>query len=173
MKKNSLIILGLIFISSVAFLSPNMSSSIAHIDTEYILEKIPAYQDAQAELEQLAKQYQDELIGKKREIDSLWSIYQKEEYNWVKETKKLKEEEIINLEQESRDLQKKYFGREGELAQKREELIKPIQDNIYTYVVEIAEEGDYDYIFDKVTGEILYAREKNDESDAILKKLGY
>ncbi len=173
MKKNSLIILGIVFVFSVAFLSPNSQSDIAHIDTEYILEKIPAYQDAQAELEQLAKQYQEELVAKKEEIDGLWSVYQKEEYNWVKETKKKKEDEIIALEQEARDLQKKYFGSEGELSQKREELIKPIQDNIYTYVVEIAEEGNYDYIFDKITGEILYAREKNDESDAVLKKLGY
>ncbi len=173
MKKNSLIILGLVFVFSVAFLSPQTQSGIAHIDTEYILEKIPAYQDAQAELEQLAKQYQNELIAKKNEIDSLWSIYQKEEYNWVKETKKKKENEIVELEKTTRELQNKYFGREGELSQKREELIKPIQDNVYTYVVEIAEEGNYDYIFDKVTGEILYAREKNDESDAILKKLGH
>lgn len=170
---HALILVGILFVSFVAFVSPNSQSSIAHVDTEYILEKLPSYQDAQKELDQLAQQYQDELISKKNEIDSLWSIYQKEEYNWVKETKKKKENEIISLEQEARELQKKYFGREGELSQKREELIKPIQDNVYNYIVEIAEEGKYDYIFDKVTGEILYAKEENDESSAVLKKLGY
>jgi outer membrane protein len=68
-------------------------------------------------------------------------------------------------------LQKKYFGNDGELAKKRQELIKPIQDNVYNALKSVATEAGYDYIFDKVTGDIIYASEKYDESDVVLKKI--
>ena len=171
MKNNFLIILA--FFLLVSFYSPVSNSGIAHVDTEYILEKIPAYQDAQAELEIVAKQFRAEVDAKYKEVDSLYNEYQKEEVLLPQETKIKKQNAIIEKEQEAKELQEKYFGREGELHQKREELIKPIQDNIYEALVDIAESGNYDYIFDKVTGEILYAAENNDESDAVLKKLGY
>ena len=171
MKNNILIIIA--FFLLVSFYSPNSNSGIAHVDTEYILEKIPKYQDAQEEIELLATQYREEVDAKYRILDSLYGEFLKEEVLMPKETKIKKENEIVAKEQEAKALQEKYFGREGELHQKREELIKPIQDNIYIALVEIAEKGNYDYIFDKVTGEILYAAENNDESDAVLKQLGY
>ena len=171
MKNNVLIILS--FFIFVSFYSPVSNSGIAHVDTEYILEKIPAYQDAQKELEELAKEYRKVVDAKYREVDSLYNNYQKEEPLLPDQTKVKKQNEIIEKEQIAKELQEKYFGREGELHQKREELIKPIQDNIYEALVEIAEAGNYEYIFDNVTGEILYAAEKNNEGDAVLKKLGY
>lgn len=70
-----------------------------------------------------------------------------------------------------RNKRKKYFGSNGELAKKRQELIKPIQDNVYNALKSVATEGGYDYIFDKVTGDIIYASEKYDESDVVLKKI--
>ena len=167
MKRNILIIF--VFFLLVSFYSPNSNSGIAHVDTEYILEKIPAYQ----EIELLATQYREEVDAKYRALDSLYGVFQQEVVLMPKETKVKKENEILTKEQEAKALQEKYFGREGELHQKREELIKPIQDNIYAALIEIAEKGNYDYIFDKVTGEILYAAENNDESDAVLKQLGY
>ena len=84
-----------------------------------------------------------------------------------------KQQEIIDKENEAKALQKKYFGEDGLMAQKREELLKPIQDNVFNEIKKMAEAGDYDYIFDKATGEILYARPMNDKSDQLLKNLGY
>ena len=153
MKKNILIILAFFLFAS--FYSPVSNSGIAHVDTEYILEKIPAYQDAQEELDLIAKQFRAEVDTKYQEVDSLYSAYQKEEVLLPQETKIKKQNEIIDKEQEAKQLQEKYFGREGELHQKREELIKPIQDNIYEAIVDMAESGNYDYVFDKVSGEIL------------------
>ncbi len=172
MKKYGFILM-LVAIIATAFLAPMGESKVGHVDTEYILQKIPAYQDAQAELERLAQQYKDEIQAKVKEVDSLYRIYQKESVLWSEDLKIQKENEIANKEKEIRELQKKYFAPDGLLAQKREELVKPIQDNLYDALKQVAEDGNYDYIFDKTTGEILYARDKNDLSDIVLKKMGY
>ncbi len=88
--------------------------------------------------------------------------------------KRKREEEIINREKEVKELQNKYFGREGELFKKRQELIKPIQDEVYNAVKEIAVEGNYAVIFDTASGvSLLYTNPKYDLSDDVLEKLGY
>ena len=80
----------------------------------------------------------------------------------------------IQLPSSNLRLQKKYFGTEGELYKKREELVKPIQDEIYNAVKEIAIEGNFAVIFDTASGpSLLYTNPKYDKSDEVLEKLGY
>jgi len=172
MKKTSILLLVAFFVL-VSFFNPMSESKVGHVDTEYIFKKIPAYQDAQTELDNLASQYKSEIENKYKVVDSLYKIYQKEEVLLPQETKVKNQNEIITKENEAKELQKKYFGQGGLMDQKREELLKPIQDNVYNALKTLAEDGDYDYIFDKASGEILYARSTNDQSDALLKKLGY
>ncbi len=148
-------------------------TNVAHIDSEYVFKKIPAYQDAQDELENLANQYKAEVEAKYKIVDSLYKIYKKEEVLLPQETKIRKQEEIIEKEKEAKNLQQKYFGQEGLMDQKREELLKPIQDNVYNALKKIAEDGNFDYIFDKTTNEILYSNDSRDQSDVVLKELGY
>ena len=157
----------------VSFYNPMSDSKVGHVDSEYIFQKIPAYADAQSELEDIALVYKTEVEKKYKIVDSLYTAYQKEEVLLPQETKRKKQDEIITKENEAKELQNKYFGRDGLMDQKREELLKPIQDNVYTALKELAEAGSYDYIFDKSTGEILYTNDSRDQSDALLKKLGY
>lgn len=171
MKKAGLFLLGIFIL--VSFYNPMSETKVGHVDSEYVFQKIPAYADAQAELEDLATQYKSEVESKYRIVDSLYKIYQKEEVLLPQETKVKKQNEIIEKENEAKDLQQKYFGREGLMDQKREELLKPIQDNVYNSLKELAESGNFDYIFDKSTGELLYTNDARDQSDALLKKLGY
>jgi len=168
MKKIVLSIAILIFAFNLSF-----SQKICHVDSEYILEKIPAYVDANAEIEELAVGWQAEIEQKYQQVDSLYKIYQKEEVLLTEEMKIKKQDEIIAKEAEAKKLQQKYFGTEGDMYEKRQELVKPIQDNVYNALVEVAKAGGYDYIFDVVTGEILYASDTKDESDSVLKQLGY
>jgi outer membrane protein len=87
--------------------------------------------------------------------------------------KKKREEELEEKRKEARELQKKRFGVEGDLFKKREELIKPIQDEIYTAIQEVASQGGLMVIFDKATNSnILYSNPKHDVSDKVLKKMG-
>ena len=173
--KNTKLLLSLFAIAIIlfAFVNPMEESKVGHVDSEYIFKKIPAYQDAQREIENLANQYKLEVEKKYATVDSLYKIYQKEEVLLPQDLKVKKQNEIVNKENEAKELQKKYFGKDGLLEKKRQELLKPIQDNVYNTLKKMAEAGNYDYIFDKTTGEILYARSSRDLSDNLLKQLGY
>ena len=88
--------------------------------------------------------------------------------------KQQREEEIIAKEKELNELKRKYFGQEGELYKKRESLLKPIQDEIYTAVQEVAQQKGYDMIIDRSSDmSLIYSAPKLDVSDLVLEKLGY
>lgn len=150
------------------------AQKFAYVDTEYILSNIPSYKAAQDKLDEISAEWQKEVEAAYAEVEKMYKEYQTEKVLLSDELKAKKEEEIINKEKETKDLQKKYFGREGELYKKRQELVKPIQDEVYNAVKEIAIEGGYALIFDTAGGpNILYSNPKNDKSDMVLEKLGY
>jgi len=146
-----------------------------YVDTDYILDKIPEYKKAQEELDAIAQQWKEEISRKYAEIDRLYKEFQAEQYLMDSETRKKKEDEIVAKEKEAKDFQKKKFGYQGELFEKRQELVKPIQDRVYEAIKSLAEERNYDFVLDKASSgaSILYANPKYDKSDEILKKLGY
>ena len=173
MKKTIYLLIGLVIAAMMAFVAPREQSSVAHVDTDYILKKIPAYQDAQKQLEALAQQYRDDIDAHVREVDSLFRVYQENEVLMTPEMKNRMKKQIMEKDKQVKELQKKYFGPDGLLAKKREELMKPIMDNVYNAIKEMAEQSHLDYVFDKSSGEILYANPQLDRSDVVLKKLGY
>jgi outer membrane protein len=167
--KRIIIILSALVISGAVF-----AQKFAYIDTEYILNNIPAYKSAQDQIDKLSDNWQKEVEALYAEIDKMYKTYQSEKVLLTEEMKKKREEEIVNKEKEAKDLQKKYFGQDGSLFKKREELVKPIQDEVYKAVKEMAIEGGYSIIFDSSSGAtMLYTDPKFDKSDAILQKLGY
>ena len=170
MKRKSLLILMLtLFISAGSY-----AQKFAYIDTEYILNNIPAYKQAQDQLDKLSEGWQREVENMYAELDKMYRDYQAEKVLLTEEMKKKREEEIMNKEKAVKELQKKYFGQDGALFKKRDELIKPIQDEIYRAVKELATEGGYAIIFDSSAGaSILYTDPKLDKSDAVLQRLGY
>jgi outer membrane protein len=163
-------------ILSIMFLATGMSlaQKYAFVDTEYILDRIPAYKAAQDQLDKMASEWQDEIETMYGNIDKMYKDFQAEKVLLTEEMKTKREEEIINSEKEVKELQQKYFGRDGSLFDKRQELIKPIQDEVYRAVKEIASEGNYAVIFDTASGaNMLYTNPKYDKSDEVLEKLGY
>jgi outer membrane protein len=151
-----------------------MAQRYAFVDTEYILNRIPSYKAAQDQLDKLAADWQEEIENAYAEIEKMYKDFQAEKVLLTEEMKAQKEEEIINREKEVKQLQQKYFGRDGNLFTKRQELIKPIQDEVYEAVKEIAAEGNYAVIFDTASGaNMLYTDPKYDKSDDVLEKLGY
>jgi outer membrane protein len=150
------------------------AQKFAFVDTDYILNNIPTYKAAQDQLDNYSQDWQKEVEAKFGEIESLYKTYQAEKVLLTEEMKSKREQEIVGMEKSARELQKKYFGQDGELFKKREELIKPIQDEIYNAVKEIAAEGGFAGIFDTSAGDnILFSDPKYDKSDQVLEKLGY
>jgi outer membrane protein len=145
----------------------------AVIDSKYILGKIPEYKTAQEQLDQLSAQWQQEIERKQTEVDRLYREYDVEQVMLSDELKKKREDEIFNKEKEVRDLQKKRFGFEGDLFKNRQELIKPIQDRVYTAIQKMAVERSYDFILDKSEGiTVIFADPKLDRSEDVLKAMG-
>lgn len=147
---------------------------LGYVDTDYILKNIPAYQAAQAQLDRIAADWQKEIETVYGQIDKMYKDFQAEKVLLTEEMKVKRENDIITKEKEAKELQKKYFGKEGDLFKKRQELVKPIQDEVFNAVKELAVEGNYSIIFDTAGNlNMLYTDPKIDKSDEVLKKLGY
>ncbi len=169
MKRIKLTIALLLLLSANVF-----AQKIVFADTEYILGKIPSYESAVEQIETTSKKWQSEVEAKFELVQKKYNEYQTEHVLLSPEMKKKREDEIINLEDEANKLKDKYFGDKGMLYEKRKELIKPIQDEVYNAMKEVAAEGNYGFIFDKAsTPSMLYADPKYDVSDEVLKKMGY
>lgn len=163
-----------IVIMTVVFSLSAWAQKFAFVDTDYILNNIPSYKAAQEQINKLSADWQKEVEAKYTEIDKLYKAYQSEKVLLSEEMKTKREDEIVKKEQEAKELQKKYFGTEGELYKKRQELVKPIQDEIYNAVKEISAEQGFAVIFDTAAGMgMLYTNPKNDKSDEVLQRMGY
>ena len=146
---------------------------IVYVDSEYIMSNIPEYGDAQAELETLSNKWQKEEKALYDKVEEMYSKYQKEKLLLSEDQKTAREQAIVAKEQEAKNLQMQYFGSEGQLFQKRTELVQPIQEKIYTAMKEIAQSKNYAFVLDLASGtSVLYANDKNDISDDVLDQLG-
>lgn len=169
MKKFLLICL----ITLTAALTAN-AQKYALLDMEYILKNVPAYERANEQLNQVSKKWQAEVEALNTEASTMYKNYQNEMVFLSQEQKKARQEAIMKKEKDASDLKRKYFGPEGELFKKRESLMSPIQEEIYTAVKEIAELRGYSLVLDRSsdTG-VIYGSPKADISNEVLQKLGY
>ncbi len=166
------IILTLAVLFSIVMVSN--AQKYGFIDSEYIMENIPAFTAAQEQLDQLSSQYQKELESMHAEIEQMYQDYQAESVLLSDDMKRKREDVIISKEKDYKELQRKYFGPNGDLFKKRQGLVKPIQDDIFNAVQEIATDGSYAVIFDKAGGTTLFfTNPRYDLSDQVLQKLGY
>jgi len=169
MKKLSLI-------TVIAFLGilTGSAQKFALVDMEYILKNIPMYESANEQLKQISQKWQSEVEAKNEEAKVLYKNYQTEVVFLSDDMKTRRENEIVAKEKEANELKRKYFGPEGELFKKRESLMKPIQNEIYTAIKDVSEAKGYQLILDKASGmNIVYYSSKIDISDDVLSKLGY
>ena len=145
----------------------------AIVDTKYILDKIPDYKEAQKSLDEVSEQWQREIDAKQAELDRMYRNFEAEQVMLSDDLKKKREDELFMREKELRDLQRKRFGFEGDLFKKRQELVKPIQDKVYTAIQKIAVNRQYDFILDKSEGiTVIFADPKLDRSEDVLKEMG-
>ena len=168
MKKILFIACTLLLIATVGF-----AQKYAIIDTRYILDKIPAYTQAQKQLDDIAADWQKDIDGKQLSLDKMYKDFEAEQVMLSDDLKKKREDQLFLREKELRDLQRQRFGFEGDLFKKRQELIKPIQDRVYNAVQKISVARGYDFVLDKSEGiTIIFADPKLDKSEDILKELG-
>ena len=165
----------ILLILAVSFLATTtQAQKFAYVDTDYILNKIPEFNQAQDKLDALSADWQKEIENKYADVDQMYRSYQQEQVLLTDEMKVKREEAIIKKEKSAKDLQQKYFGPEGELYIKRQELIKPIQDKIYDAIQQLATNSKYAIVFDSSSDLIMLYKNNNlDKSDKVLDLLGY
>ena len=168
----------LIALTLIAGLLANMPAmaqkfAVAYIDMQYILKNLPQYETANEQLTMISKRWQKEIETASQEAQLLLNNYQTEQIFLSADMKKKREDEIIEKEQQVLELKRKYFGEEGEWSKKREALLKPIQDEIYTVIQDIASEKRYDIVKDRSADpSLIYMSSRLDISDQVLEKLG-
>ena len=145
----------------------------AIIDTKYILDRMPEYKQAQKQLDDVAAGWQKEIDSMQANLDRMYKDYDAEQVMLSEELRKKREDQLFQKEKNLRDQQRKRFGFEGDLFNKRKELIKPVQDKVYNAVQKIATQRGYDFILDKSEGiTVIFADPKLDKSEDVLRELG-
>lgn len=171
MRKDFLfIILSLFVLTTIK--AQTRGNKVGYIDMEYILENVPDYIEAKAQLEQKAQKWKQDIETKKIEINKLTEALKAEKPLLTAELIEEREAEIKFLETEKLDYQQKRFGPNGDLIIMKSGLVKPLQDQVFTAVQDIAEAKKYDFIFDKSSHlTILFAAKRFDISDQVIRIL--
>lgn len=171
MRKEFLLIFT-VFIIANSFQAQTKGTKVGYIDMEYILQNVPDYAEAQNQLEQKAQKWKQEIEAKKNEINKLKEDLKAEKVLLTKSLIEERESEIALIETEILDYQQKRFGPNGDLMVQKNGLTKPIQDQVFTAVQDIATAKKYDFIFDRSSDmTMLFAAKRFDISDQIIKIL--
>ena len=158
----------LLVLSFLIVTGSTWAQKFAYVDSQYILEHIPEYKQAQQQLDDLSYDWQEDIEKAYQEIDQLYRAYQTDKVLLTDKMRQTREDEIIQKEKDAKELQQQRFGTEGDLFKKQEELIRPIQNQIYNAIQEFAKEGRYGVIFDKSSDLLmLYADDNLDKSENI------
>jgi outer membrane protein len=170
MKKSTILLLAALLCFGTAFAK---DQSVAYIDMSYILKNLPQYEQANEQLTMLSKRWQKEIDAAQQDARVMATNYQTEQIFLSETMRAQREQEIVAKEQEVLELKRKYFGQDGELYKKREALIKPIQDEIYNAIQDLANEKRIDVVKDRSSDPaLIYLSSKLDVSDLVLRKLG-
>ena len=150
------------------------AQKFAYVDSDYILSKMTEFAQAEEKIDDFSKEWQSEIELAYEEVEQMYRDYQSEQVLLTSEMKTKREEAIMEKEKSVQLLQQKYFGNNGDLYKKRQDLIKPIQDRIFDAIQQLAASNKYSIIFDASSDLImLYSNPDLDKSDKVLELMGY
>lgn len=155
-----------------SFLHAQRGVRIGYIDTEYILQNVPEYQEAATQLDKKVLEWKSDIEKRLNDIEQKKKELNNERVLLTTELYEERLEDISFEEAEILDIQQKRFGPNGDLMIQKRQLIEPIQDQIFAAVQEIAELKKYDFVFDKSADVVmLYSAERYDISEQVLKTI--
>lgn len=162
------ILFSLLLIPTISF----AQLKIGYIDSNAIMDQLPDVQDARQRLDALIQEWQAELNRLESEWKAKYDDYEKRKLIMSEQTRAETESELVKLENQIAEYREKKFGTNGELFQKQDELMKPVQNKVFNAIKEVAQEEDLDFVFDR-SGDImiLYAKDKFDITARVLAKL--
>ena len=168
--KKSIAIFVLVLMMSFGYTA--QAQSFGYVDTEYVLEQVPDYQKAQEQLDKVVSGWRQEIEQMHKEVDEMYRQFQAEQVLLTESERIKREDAIVAKERDMRAYQKQRFGPEGDLLKKRQELVQPIQNEVYAAIERLAKKRKVDFILDKSGGvSILYANPQYDLTNDVLKEL--
>ncbi len=165
----TIILFSAIFVCSTYTIA---QTKTAYINSETIMQKLTEAQDAQKQLDAFVSEWQNELSKMQSDIQKKFEDYDKRKLLMSDKRRAETEKELQELDKKIVDYRTQKFGTSGELFNKQNELMKPVQDKIFKAVKDVADEQGYDYVFDKSSSTLLlYANVKHDLTDKVLTRL--
>jgi outer membrane protein len=146
---------------------------IGYIDSQVILEELPEYASVEQKLNQLEDEWRAEIESQEEKVQALRDEYRAWELLYTDEERRQKRTAIQNARKKVDQLRQRYFGPDGQLYTRQQELMRPIQERILNATEEVATEEGYDYVFDKSEKVLfMYAREDHNLNNRVLQALG-
>lgn len=150
-----------------------LAQKFGHIDSDYILNKMPEYAQKKTEIDQLAKDYQKEVRSLLSEVEKMRAKFRLEQVAFTSEMKKERQAEIDKKEQEALEKQSQLFAFDGLFFKKQEELLRPLQQKLWEAVEVVAKKRGLDYLLDKAADVgIIYSNPVHDYTEYVLEELG-
>ncbi|MCW8806213.1 MAG: OmpH family outer membrane protein [Ignavibacteriaceae bacterium] len=145
---------------------------IGYVDSDTIMDNSPDMQDARQKIDALIQEWQTELRRMENELKAKQDDYEKRKLIMTEQTSSEALAEIAKIQKEIGDYRDKKFGANGELFQKQNELMKPIQNKVFTIIQQIATEEELDFVFDR-SGDIvfLFAKPDYDLTSKVIERL--
>ncbi len=168
--KKILVLAGILTMTACMPVSAQMK--LAYFNSEAVMKQLPDAQDAQRQLDKLVADWQADLSKMQEEWKQKFDDYDKRKLIMTDKRRADAEKELRDLDQKIVEYRNQKFGQNGDLFNKQNELMKPVQDRIFKAVQDVAKEDGYDYVFDKSSDVLLmYTNEKYDLTQKILAKL--
>lgn len=172
MRKKTLSVI-IFFLANLYVFAQATPQKYGYINSEYIFTKLTEYKDSKSKLDKLSDRWMKEIEDKNRVLTQKKDLYNREEVLLPSDEKERRLAELASLETDVIEFQKSKFGVSGEYFQKRQELVKPIQDKVFDAMQKIAIKKNYSFIFDKANqSNLLFADKKFDLSDDVIKEMG-
>ncbi|NWF88426.1 MAG: OmpH family outer membrane protein [Ignavibacteriaceae bacterium] len=164
----------LIAFSIAVLFTPQLNAQlkIGYVDSDSIMDKFPDAQDARQKLDALIQEWQVELAKLENNWKTKYDDYEKRKLIMSDQTRAELESELVKLEQQVGEFRDKKFGTNGELFQKQDEIMKPVQNKVFNAINEVAKDEELDFVFDR-SGDVmlLFAKEEYDVTALVLEKL--
>ena len=146
------------------------AQNIAFVNTETILKSIPEYNAAQEQLNNLSDKYKAALEQEIEKIDVLYQNYQKNKASMPVSQRTAAEEEIISKEKVVKEKQNIYFGEDGIMYKKSEELLSPIKKKVDAVIESIINvQGGVDLVIDLAANQgMVYYNKSRDLTEKVM-----
>ena len=139
------------------------------INSEKIFKSVAAYNDAVAQIERMAQEYQKNIEDAYVEVETMYNDYMNQKQYLTPTQQQQRENAILETEQNIMEYQERMFGAEGEILKKQVELIKPIQDRVFERIDNYARANRYDLVLDVANNPmVIYFNPSTDKTDAII-----